>query len=285
MTARPRGRTAARREATAPSRRAARATRWALAAAPGVVGAAAGLLLLHPVSMAVYWFEFHPAERTLAAAWRFVGDRLALGVTPGMLPMSGVFAVVGGVLGVAFGLLSRALARQQRVVDHLERELRRDIDSLLAQGESERVEFKASTRWDYREQRANRALEDVVARTIAGFMNHQGGSVLIGVDDAGVVLGLEADYATLKRPNRDGLQQFLAGLVASHLGADLCPLTHVLFHDLAGKDVCRVVVEPSRRPVYVRERGTLHYVLRAGNTCRELDIREAMAHVAVRWPV
>lgn len=271
-----------------PARRVPRAARLRLTARVFValhvlVGAAAGLLVLHPVSMAVFWLEFHPGARGVAEVWRFLLERAVVGLTPRMLAMSGVFAVVGGLLGLAFGLLASTLARRRRTVDRLERELRREITSLLAQGEGEGVEFKASVRWDYRERRVNRALEAVIARTIAGFMNQSGGSVLIGVDDDGSVRGLAADYATLKRPDRDGFQQLLVGLVESHLGGDLCPLVHVLFHQVGGEEICRLVVEPSPRPVYVDEHGAPRYVLRMGNSSRELDVREAAAHIAAHW--
>jgi len=260
-----------------------RARQIILAAYVGV-GAWAGVLLLHPVTMAVYWFEFHPEQRTWSAAWRFILERMQVGFTGEMLPMAGVFVAIGGSLGLAFGLMSRALARRERVVDLLERELRWDLYSLMAHGESERVAFEASIRWDHGEARVNRGLEAVVARTIAAFMNHQGGNLIIGVDSEGNPLGIEHDYATLKRRDRDGFQQSLIGIVQTYLGADVCPLVHVLFHDVGHKDVCRVVVEPAPRPVYVLEHGTPHYVLRAGNASRELDVREAMQHIAQRWP-
>jgi len=248
------------------------------------LGAWAGVLLLHPVTMAVYWYEFNPDQRNWSAAWWFMVERMRVGFSGEMLPMAGVFVLIGGGLGLAFGLLSRALARRQQVVDLLERELRWDLYSLISHGESERVEFKATVRWDMRESRVNRGLEAVIARSIAGFMNHQGGSLIIGVDDSGDPIGLERDYATLKRSGRDGFQQCLVGIVQTYLGTDLCPLVHVLFHDVGHKDVCRVVIEPAPRPVYFLEHGEPHYVLRAGNACRELDVREAMQHIAARWP-
>lgn len=259
-----------------------RGNRVGTLAAYVVAGVLAGVLFLHPVTMAVYWFEFHPDQRQLGSAIRFVMDRARRGFTPSMLAMSGVFIASGGALGAAFGILSRGLARRQQVVDQLERELQRDLVSLIGHGESETVEFKRSVRWDARESRVNRALDDAVTRTIAAFMNHRGGSLLIGVADDGTVVGLEADYATLRRHDRDGLHQYLIGLVERRLGGDLCSLVHIVFHDIAGKDVCRMVIEPARRPVYVVEQGVPRYVLRAGNASRELDIRDALAHIESR---
>ena len=71
-----------------------------------------------------------------------------------------------------------------------------EIRQLLAQVESQHLEFKSSMRWDIKEGRLNKELTNAIAKTIAGFMNSEGGTLLIGVDDHGNVLGLEKDFAT-----------------------------------------------------------------------------------------
>ena len=129
----------------------------------------------------------------------------------------------------------------------------------------------------------NRSLEAVAAKTIAGFLNASGGSLILGVDDHGETKGLEQDY-TLKRPDRDGYQQYLMGLVKKRLGGDLCSLIHLAFTRVEGHDVCRVVVEPSDRPAFLEETGSARLYLRMGNSTRGLDAREAIDYVARRWP-
>ena len=49
------------------------------------------------------------------------------------------------------------------------------VRELIAAGESQFVEFKASLMWDYRQQRANKALYDPVMKNVVGFMNATGG--------------------------------------------------------------------------------------------------------------
>ena len=56
---------------------------------------------------------------------------------------------------------------------------------MIAQGESANLEFKSSFRWDLRENKLNRALEGVILKTLAGYMNGKGGTLLIGVADDG----------------------------------------------------------------------------------------------------
>ena len=162
--------------------------------------------------------------------------------------------------------------------------LSRSFRELVAGHETEKVEFKTSLRWDYAMNSVNRSLEVVGAKAIAGFLNAEGGSLVLGVDDQGEAVGLEQDFRTLRRSDRDGYQQFLMGVVKKRLGGDLCPLVHLAFTSVEQHDVCRVVVEPSHRPVYLEEEGAARLYLRMGNSTRRLDVREAIEYVQRRWP-
>jgi len=153
---------------------------------------------------------------------------------------------------------------------------------LIKGGESEYLEFKSSVRWDHQQDKTNRALESVIAKTIAGFMNHKGGSLLVGVTDNGDVVGLAHDYQTLRHKDRDGFERCITDIVKTRLGGDLCALVHCMFYEIDKKDVCRIVVEPSSEPVYCVDGKLPRYFLRTGNGTRELDVREALAHVSRR---
>ncbi len=212
--------------------------------------------------------------------WEFLLSRLESTFTIEMLPMSAIFAFIGGGIGFWFALYHLAIVDQHRTVRSLEKELADDLPSLIESGESEHREFKASVRWDFQQEKPNRALEVVIAKTIAGFMNHKGGSLLIGVTDDGEITGLEYDYQTLKHKNRDGFERCITDIVKTRLGGDLCALVHCVFYTISGKDVCRVVLESSSEPVYVVDGKASRYFLRAGNGTRELDVREAFAHVS-----
>lgn len=125
-------------------------------------------------------------------------------------------------------------------------------------------------------------LAATVAKTITGFMNYRGGNLLIGVADNGENLGLQEDFATLKHRNRDGFERSLVDLVTTRLGGDKCSLVHCVFYKIHGKDICRVVVEPSTKAVYCHDGKVPKYYVRTGNGTRELNIQEALAHIAER---
>ena len=134
------------------------------------------------------------------------------------------------------------------------------VRRLMAEDEGENLEFKSSLRWDLREERISKDVEHMVVKALAGFLNGQGGTLLIGVDDAGGAVGLGADYRTLKKRDRDGVEKrprdvfelHLQGLVVRYLGeAAYSAYLTVNFHEIDGEDICQVTAEPSDHAIYV----------------------------------
>ena len=97
------------------------------------------------------------------------------------------------------------------------------IRRLLVEGEGPTVEYKSSLRWDYNQSGVNKELTKVIVRTLAAFLNSQGGALLIGVDDKGTLLDLEFDISTLGKKSLDGFELTLRSAVASHLGEEVDP--------------------------------------------------------------
>ena len=248
-----------------------------------VLGAFIGVIVLHPLTKIVYWHEFRDIMATQGdTLWQFFRSRLETAFSIEMLPMSAIFAVIGGSIGFGFALYHLIVVGQHRTMRFLEQELASDLPFLIEGGEGEDLEFKFSVRWDHRQHRSNKALEAVIAKTIAGFMNHRGGSLLVGVADDGSIIGLAPDYSTLQSKDRDGFERCIVDIVKNRLGGDLCPYVHCVFYRINEQDVCRIVVEASPKPVYCMEGKQPHFYLRTGNATHELDVREAMAHLAGR---
>jgi predicted HTH transcriptional regulator len=194
------------------------------------------------------------------------------------------YAEIGAMIGLLSLWLYKKLHSRFAHIDHLKNEVEKDLASIIRQGEGPHLEFKSSLRWDLTEAHVNRALEGVVLKTLAGFLNsHIGGTLLIGVADNGEILGIEKDFQTLKRQDQDGFEQALMTLISTHLGADLCALVHVLFHVVEGKDICRLIVAPASRPVFLEQGNTPKFFVRTGGATRDLNIQEALAYVSGRF--
>ena len=158
------------------------------------------------------------------------------------------------------------------------------VRNLMASGEGEKVEFKSSLRWDLQKNQVNKKLEQVITKTLAGFLNGQGGTLLIGVDDAGDVVGLAEDYGTLTKSGRDGFELHLQQIMARDLGeAAAAAFLTVNFHEIDGRDLCQITVEPSDRPIYMDDQNSTVFHLRTGNLTKPIPVNEAVMYVQTRW--
>ena len=98
------------------------------------------------------------------------------------------------------------------------------IAEVAKHGESDSLEFKSSARWNMRAGKRDDAMETVIAKTVAAFMNSGGGTLLIGVDDDGRLIGLGPDYATLKTPDADRFELWIRDLWGQRLGTNAAAL-------------------------------------------------------------
>jgi hypothetical protein len=150
-----------------------------------------------------------------------------------------------------------------------------DVNTLIEEGETGKVEFKARLRGGG----GSYHLERAVVKTVAGMLNAGGGKLLIGVADDGTVIGLDADYETLGKQNRDGFEIALSNLLAGKLGVNALPLIQIDFKSVNGREICIVTVDPSTFPVYVREGNEEQFYVRTHNATRPLNVSEAMEYV------
>lgn len=151
-------------------------------------------------------------------------------------------------------------------------------------GENAALEYKASMRWDLHTQQMNKALEKEIAKTVAGFLNSEGGTLLIGVADDCAVLGIEYDLKTIGRKDRDGYERALRQVLTNALGVEFSQYQHVFFEEIKGKTVCIVRVEPSPKPVYLTDKGVKEFYVRIGPATQPLDIQAAHEYISMHWP-
>ena len=248
-----------------------------------IVGAFVGVFVIHPLNLLVIWWEISRNPEIARPLLEFLSARLWLTLLPRHLDVAIAYTLVGAIVGLAFGLFSRNYMRTSEAYRSLREEQTTLIPSLMQKGETDRVEFKSSLRWDVNENRVNRGLEKVIAKTIAGFFNAEGGTLLVGVDDNGTALGLEKDLSTLKNPDLDAFERTVNDVVSRNLGGDLCPFIHTVFAKVDMKDVAMIIIRPAPRAVYMEEGKASMFYVRSGNSTRQLDVREALSYAKSRW--
>jgi predicted HTH transcriptional regulator len=145
------------------------------------------------------------------------------------------------------------------------------IEKIIRKGENNKTEFKSSLRWDSFQRKTSVELEKTVMKSIAAFLNTSGGKLLIGINDVGESIGIENDFDTFKRKNRDGFEQHLMTLLDNYLGSDKSIYISPEFLRYNGNMISIITIKKSPYPVYTSFDSTNEFYIRAGNTARKLD--------------
>lgn len=157
------------------------------------------------------------------------------------------------------------------------------VESLIVQEEHEELEFKSTMRWDIQEQKYNRALEKAAMKTVAAFLNSQGGHLVIGVDDKRQVVGLDHDYKTLNRKDADGFQNHFSTTFKNMIGPEFRQFVQLTHHAVDGKELAIIAVEPSPKPVYLKDGNGEEFFIRTGNSSTSLRLSEAASYIESRF--
>ncbi len=142
------------------------------------------------------------------------------------------------------------------------------------------TEFKSTLRWDIRAGKTNQAIEHAALKTIAAFLNSDGGNLLIGVRDDGSIEGIETD----KFVNEDKFLLHLWTLIRTCMGRDVSPYVRTILEKQGDKTVCLVRCRPCNRPVFLRQAGfNEEFFIRVGPSSNALDISEALKYMTDRF--
>lgn len=158
----------------------------------------------------------------------------------------------------------------------------RPVAELIQMGESTTLEFKSTFQWDVVKNEQNRHLRLMVLKTIAAFLNTEGGTLVIGVEDDGHVLGLQPDLRTFGN-SPDRFEQVLTGDLRERIGPEFAPFIEIRFEAVDGEQVCVVDVDKAPEPAFVEGQRDKEFYVRLGNTTRNLNPEEAVRYVQMNW--
>ena len=163
------------------------------------------------------------------------------------------------------------------------------IEDLIAAGESETVEFKSTARVNLHTGEADPKMEHVIVKTVCGLLNHEGGTLLIGVADDGQVLGIEPDLRTLgAKGNADGYELHLRQLLDTSLSVVTAQTVRIRFHDQAGTPAlrcngccfCQTSLRQARERI---PRVGSEFWVRIGNATKQLHGEDMMDYQRQHW--
>lgn len=164
-----------------------------------------------------------------------------------------------------------------------------DLLDMIQSGEHGFLEFKSSMRWNWKENRLDKKMEEIILKTISAFSNAEGGKLLIGVADEGEILGLESDYNTFKEANKDNFELHLRNIVNKSFGKEFGALNiTVRFPIVNDIEICEIDIKAGKTPLYCEvsdKNGAPQkkFFVRSGNTSQDLDIQETASYIKKRF--
>ncbi len=161
----------------------------------------------------------------------------------------------------------------------------RNAEELIKRGESKTLEFKSTLRWNLKVDRQDDArVTHAVLKTIAAFLNTEGGDLLIGVADDGEIVGIERDDLETDDKFMRHLAQVVRNGLGDRAGTCIDPKTQIV----QGKTVCVVSCQRSPEPVFLKWK-TLEtssdgdFFVRSGPSTVKLPPPSAQEYIRTRF--
>ncbi|WP_319547615.1 RNA-binding domain-containing protein [Desulfogranum marinum] len=130
----------------------------------------------------------------------------------------------------------------------------------LAAGEGATVEFKSTIRTNLKTGKQGKEIEFAWLKAVTAFLNSQGGTLLLGVDDSGELLGLKADIFE----NDDKVLLHIKNLINHHIGAEFASYTAFSLLNIEQKQVMMIEVLPATSPVFLKIGKNEEFYIRSG---------------------
>ncbi|GBC63727.1 ATP-binding protein [Desulfonema ishimotonii] len=193
-----------------------------------------------------------------------------------------LIALMAGVL--ALGILLTTLLLWKFRLREAENPFRRqhlydseeNLRALIREGESDTLEFKSTMRWNLKTDKAGKEMELAWLKTVAAYMNTDGGILIIGVRDDGTLFGLEAD----RFQNDDKCLLHFNNLITRHIGLEFSKYLRFEIRPVADKRVFIVECSRSEAPVFLKNGESEDFYIRSGPSSIKLSMSKMLKYLA-----
>ena len=212
---------------------------------------------------------------------------------------SGITGRVKNIVGKAADANSDA--KYEKVVE------KHTTEEIIAGGENHFVEFKSSALWSERlliedikrsgskdiQKYKREASKVLIAKTIAAFLNTDGGVLLIGVKEnkdsrQDEVIGIESEYGKLEDRCSDGYRRkiidsiigpYFPKSIFNHFNSYI----QIEFDNFNGKVLCRIDIEKSDQKVFLKIMNIDSFFIRVDASTRQLIGEEIIDYCFKRF--
>ncbi len=152
------------------------------------------------------------------------------------------------------------------------------VSNLIRNGENETVEFKSTLRWNLNKQQNDLGVELAWVKTVVAFLNSNGGTLIVGVDDNGHVIGHTQDGFD----NEDKYLLHVNNRIQQNIGLEHAPCIRFALEPVEGEKILIIECSPTSEPVFMRHGNDESFFIRIGPGTRKLSTSQVLAYMSER---
>ena len=167
----------------------------------------------------------------------------------------------------------------RKITSYVTSALNTSTQSLIEIGENKLIEFKSTLRYNLHSKKFGKEIEHAALKTIAAFLNSDGGTLIVGVDDNKNIIGLKNDGFK----DDDHLLLHLTKLIQERISMEHTRFIRGTVEGSNGLKVLRIDVKPATLPAYLSHNNEESFFIRTGPASSALIVSEIYSYIHMRF--
>ena len=135
-----------------------------------------------------------------------------------------------------------------------------EVIDIIKKGENDKVEFKSTLKTNLYTGESDKKIEHSILKSITGFLNTEGGTLLIGVSDTGNICGIEKDNFQ----SNDKFNLHFTNLIKEYIGGENLPYLHFELIQIENKNIMKIDCMKAKKPVFLKFFKDEEFYMRVG---------------------
>jgi hypothetical protein len=232
----------------------------------------------------IWWAGFKPMQSEGSGAW--IGVIIPEADLTGNFRQSWMKTVLMGVVIMISGaILMVYLFRRysQSVSSHPSEGMAKESSGssllrMISAGENSTQEFKSTLRTNLKTDKPDKAIELAWLKSVTAFMNSEGGTLLVGINDESDIEGIEADGFE----NQDKCRLHVKNLINQHIGAEFSRHIDCNLQIVNGKTIVVITCEKATDPVFLKVGKNEDFFIRSGPSSIKLSMSKMVQYLKQR---
>lgn len=182
------------------------------------------------------------------------------------LIIASIGAAILSLLFWKIGLLQSPIPEQPAIVR---------LNNYINKGEGAGIEFKSTIRTNLKTGKHGKEIELAWLKAIVAFFNSAGGALLIGIDDSGLIMGLEIDGFA----NKDKCLLHVKNLINHHIGAEFSSSIKTNIIEVEGREVMMIECKHVASAIFLNIGKNEEFYVRSGPSSTKLSPSQTVQFV------